>query len=267
MAGGLAGDLLEAERGAVEQLQRAGDPLEEVCGAPFRRLVGRPRHPADFGHRRETVVHLRQIAVGFPRVAPRPVDAHAAFARRVFAGDVVLVVGAWRLNDGAHDWISCFVLSYLTCSARLIELAECGEISQRLEAGQEKVGAAPHGRECRQAGDLLADRPLRDLVFQRAVLVADDRVALVAELVEIPVVHPHVLRELELADQARADHERGDAALDAVVRRALPADAGRRWRRGGSCGGGSCSPPCRGDSSAGCASRAAPHSRAGPSVL
>ena len=29
MAGGLAGNLLEAERGAVEQLQRTGDPLQE----------------------------------------------------------------------------------------------------------------------------------------------------------------------------------------------------------------------------------------------
>ena len=94
MAGGLAGNLLKAERGAVEKLQRAGDPLEKLRRAPLRRLVVRPEHVADFGHRREAVFHRRRIALGFPRVAPRPVDAQAAFARRVFAGNMVLVVGA-----------------------------------------------------------------------------------------------------------------------------------------------------------------------------
>src|SRR3954452_1522515 len=75
--------------------------------------------------------------------------------------------------------------------------------------------------ERREALDGLADRSPGDLVFQRAVLVADDRVALVAELVEVPVVGPHVLSELELADQAPADHEGRDPALPAVLRLAL----------------------------------------------
>ena len=43
--------------------------------------------------------------------------------------------------------------------------------------------------------------------------MADDRVALVAELVKILVVGPDILGKLELADEARADHERCDAAL------------------------------------------------------
>ena len=108
VAGGFAGNLLEAERGAVEKLQRAGDSLEELRGAPLRRLVGRPQHGADFGHRGEAVFHRRGIALGFPRIAPRPVDAQAAFARRVFARDVVLVVGAcWRWC--AHG---CFLTSF-----------------------------------------------------------------------------------------------------------------------------------------------------------
>ena len=97
VAGGFAGNLLEAECGAVKKLQRAGDPLEELRSAPFRRLVGWPQHIADFGHRREAVLHRPGVALGFPRVTPCPVDAQAAFARRVFAGDVGLVVGAcWR---------------------------------------------------------------------------------------------------------------------------------------------------------------------------
>ena len=46
---------------------------------------------------------------------------------------------------------------------------------------------------------------------------ADDGIAFVAEFVEVPVVYPDVLRELELADEARADDEGGDPALDSVV--------------------------------------------------
>src|SRR5262245_39047396 len=92
------------------------------------------------------------------------------------------------------------------------------EILQRPETGQEKVRAALHGGEGRQARDLLPDRPLRDRVVERAVLTADDRVVLVAKLVKVPVVDPDVLRELELADQARTDDERRNPALPSIVR-------------------------------------------------
>ena len=85
--------------------------------------------------------------------------------------------------------------------------------------GRKKYAPPRDGGERRKPCDLLADRPLGDLEFQRAVLVADDRVVLVAEFVEILVVGPDVLRELELADEARADDERGDAALHAVLGR------------------------------------------------
>ena len=43
VAGGFAGDLLEVKRGPMEQLQRAGDALEEFICVPLRRLKVRPR--------------------------------------------------------------------------------------------------------------------------------------------------------------------------------------------------------------------------------
>src|SRR5262245_22718300 len=96
--------------------------------------------------------------------------------------------------------------------------AQVREVSKRLDAGQEEVGSASYGREGRQTGDLFPDRALRDLVLQRAVMVADDRISLIAELVETLVVGPDVLGELELADETRADHEGGDPALHAILR-------------------------------------------------
>src|SRR5215831_16216353 len=84
----------------------------------------------------------------------------------------------------------------------LADIAECREISERLDAREKEVGAASHGGEGGQAGDFFADRTLRDFVFERAVLGPDDRVALVTELVKIPVVGPDVLGEFELADEA-----------------------------------------------------------------
>ena len=77
----------------MKQLERARDALKELRRAPFRRLVGRPGDAADFGHRREPIVHRRRVALRLPGVAPRPVDAHAPFAWRVFARNVVLIVG------------------------------------------------------------------------------------------------------------------------------------------------------------------------------
>src|SRR5205823_420824 len=53
--------------------------------------------------------------------------------------------------------------------------------------------------------------------LKRTVLVANDRVAFVAEFVKALVVDPHVLREFKLADQARTNDEGRDAALDAII--------------------------------------------------
>ena len=66
-----------------------------------------------------------------------------------------------------------------------------------------------------------ADWTLGNLVFERAVLVANERVSFVAELVKVLVVRPHALREFILSDKARANHEGGDAALHAVLWRVL----------------------------------------------
>ena len=90
---------------------------------------------------------------------------------------------------------------------------------QRLDARKEKIGSASDGGKRREADDFLPDRPLGNLVFEGAVVVANNRVALVLQLVKVPVVDPHVLRELELANQARAPDERRDAPLESVFRR------------------------------------------------
>src|SRR5205085_3536757 len=121
-------------------------------------------------------------------------------------------------EDVYHLWLSQTMKE--TCSLST-DITQCCEVSKRLDAGEKEIGAASHGGEGRQAGDFLADWALGDFVFERTVLSADDRVAFVAELVKVPVVRPNVLRELELPDEARADHECGDAALHAVLRRVL----------------------------------------------
>src|SRR5262249_42617259 len=99
--------------------------------------------------------------------------------------------------------------------------AERRQILQRLETGPGKVGPPLHRREGLQSFDRLADRSLGNFVFERAVLISDDRVALVAELVKVLVVRPDVLSELELADEARAANESGDPAFHSVLRSAV----------------------------------------------
>src|SRR5271163_3887851 len=87
------------------------------------------------------------------------------------------------------------------------------EIAERLQAGKEEVCAAPDCREGWQARDLLANWTLGHFEFQRAVLVADDRIAFVSEFVKVPVVRPDILRELELPDKAAADHKGRDSSV------------------------------------------------------
>ena len=96
--GRLADDLLEGKRGPVEQLQGPADALQEVHLVPLGGFESRPRDPANLGHRGKPIVQLGEIAVRFPRIAPGPVNAHAAFAGRVLTGDVVLVVCAGGLR-------------------------------------------------------------------------------------------------------------------------------------------------------------------------
>src|SRR6266536_2282545 len=101
------------------------------------------------------------------------------------------------------------------------DIIQCSEVSKRLDTRKEEVSATFHRGECWKAGNLFADWAFRDFEFERAVLVADNRVALIAEFMEVFVVHPYVLCELELPDEARADHEGGYTALSAVLGRIL----------------------------------------------
>src|ERR1700756_3835618 len=82
---------------------------------------------------------------------------------------------------------------------------ERGEVSEAVEAGEEEVGPAGERGEGGQPLEHLADGTLGDLVFQCAVLCSADGIPLVAQLVEVAVVDPHVLRELELAGEAGGD--------------------------------------------------------------
>jgi len=102
MAGDVADHLLEIECGSVEELERSRDPLEEVHRVPLCRLVRRPRYAPYLRDRREAVVQLSRVTIGFPRIAPGPVDAHATLSWRIPARHVILVVRSWRLRN-AHD--------------------------------------------------------------------------------------------------------------------------------------------------------------------
>ena len=50
MSGRLTHHFLKRERGAVEQFQGPGNPLQEVLLVPFRSLVRWPRNSANLGH-------------------------------------------------------------------------------------------------------------------------------------------------------------------------------------------------------------------------
>src|SRR5262245_10249620 len=115
--------------------------------------------------------------------------------------------------------INSFVKSMIVIS-RLIWLphaATVGQEAKRPDSRQEEVGATLDCRKRGQALDLLFDRPLRNRHVVRAVVRADNRVPLVAKLLEFRIVDPDVLEELELADQAATAHECRNAPFDAVV--------------------------------------------------
>jgi hypothetical protein len=94
-------------------------------------------------------------------------------------------------------------------------------VLKRFDTRKEEVGAAFYGRECRKALYLLSNWTLWNREVKSAILGADHRIVLIAELVEIRIVDPNVLDEFELADKTCADHKRGNAAFHAVLRRTL----------------------------------------------
>src|SRR4051794_3810735 len=80
-------------------------------------------------------------------------------------------------------------------------VAERGKVAQCVHPGQEEVRSA---LKCRERGYSLvhfADGSFGYGEIECAVLSSADRIMLVAELMEGFVVDPHVLGELELADQ------------------------------------------------------------------
>src|SRR4029450_12783897 len=101
----LASQLLEAEQREMKQLEGPGDALKkQLCGV-LSGFVRRPGHAAHFGDGREAVVHFRDVAIRFPGVAPRPIDAEPAFPRGVRTWNLDLVVRA-RTGFRSHD--PCF---------------------------------------------------------------------------------------------------------------------------------------------------------------
>src|SRR5262249_31997811 len=82
----------------MEQLQRAGNALEETLFRPFGSFVRRPRDTTDFQPRRKTIVQIIFVPVGFPWIAPGPVNADATLTGRVLAWDVRLVVRAGQCD-------------------------------------------------------------------------------------------------------------------------------------------------------------------------
>ena len=60
---------------------------------------------------------------------------------------------------------------------------------------------------------------LRNCKVKRAILNTDHGIVFVAKLVEIRIVYPNILGELELANEAGADHKGRNSALNAVPKR------------------------------------------------
>src|SRR5580704_8552062 len=128
----------------MEQLECACYALQEVRFVVFGGFIGWPRDVADFGHRGEPVIDLSGVPLGFPRVAPRPVDAYSAVPVMT-SRNVALVVRTGRRHRVHRDPLP-------------VGLAvERGQVSHRVDAWQEEVRAALEGGECRQAFENLAD--------------------------------------------------------------------------------------------------------------
>src|SRR5215212_6621813 len=97
MPSGFAHQVLESHNGQVEKLQGTRDTLEKHVFGIFLTLVIRPAYAADLGHSRKAIIQFRHIAVGLPRIIPRPVNAEPATAGRVLSRGVDLVVSTRRI--------------------------------------------------------------------------------------------------------------------------------------------------------------------------
>src|SRR5579862_6460215 len=117
-----ADDALKVQQRKVEELERPLDALQKHLIRICLRFVRRPRDAAHFGHRRKPIVQLSDVAIRFPGVTPRPINAEAAFAFDVWPRYVELVICA---AGRAHCiWSSIVLSDCFTCSAFLISSAE-----------------------------------------------------------------------------------------------------------------------------------------------
>ena len=90
---------------------------------------------------------------------------------------------------------------------------------KRFYTRNKEVGAALYGRESRKALYFLSNWTLWNRKVKRAILGTDHRIVFIAELMEIWVIDPNVLRKFELADKACAYHERRNPTLYLVLGR------------------------------------------------
>jgi hypothetical protein len=107
-------------------------------------------------------------------------------------------------------WCNAIGLAWAETEFRLlapINGLKCNKIPQCFNSGEEEICAALDRREGRHTRYPLADRAFRHGEIEGAVLVADERVSLVAQFVEIPIVNPDVLCELKLPHEARTQNE------------------------------------------------------------
>ena len=120
------------------------------------------------------------------------------------------------------------LLSHITVRVISYNRREQQGSLKRLDTWQEEIGAALDGREGRQPLYLSSDWPLWDRHIVGAVLSADHRIAFIAQFVEVRIVHPDVLYEFELADEAGADHERCNTAIGSILWMRLDPNVPRR---------------------------------------
>ena len=161
----------------MEQLQCSCDSLKEIL-ASHSGVSYLASHPANFGHRRKSVVHFREVAVGFPRIAPGPVDAEPSFCPEHTCG--VCGSGCKCVAAERVPMTDSFLVAFLTDSYCLAVRSPATRGIEGSYTRQEEVSAASNGGESRQARDFLANGPLRDRHVKRAILGAEERIALVA---------------------------------------------------------------------------------------
>jgi hypothetical protein len=90
---------------------------------------------------------------------------------------------------------------------------------QRPDAWNQKIGVPLHGRRSWKALYRPSNWALWNCKVKRAIWVTDNGIVLAANLVEIEIIYPNVLSELELPNEASAGYKGRNPALYSVLRR------------------------------------------------